>query len=469
MVASRCLPPELVMIAGVCTHVDDIREAVSAITDPGSFARQICRHRVVNLSLANLARAGAGDLIKDALLELDRARMAVHAHAARVSRLTLLTAILDGLVDYLILRGLAMENWYPAGAVRDSHDFDILVPDEAQFWRCYGALCEAGFKPWGLPYVIRYLRPDLTVAETVLVRVDDAEDRSAALVNLLAGRFPITLNTCLDIDLFRNAQPTVVNGIPIPSCSAADTIPLIAAHGLSHLRLDFKDVNDFHALVNRAGVDLEASMRGHGYLAEIMDCLLAGLSEAYSHSVPSPEPPAVRRARLLFADGPHAVLPGVWPLVYRCGRETGLSRAKSAGAAVHLATMEAMKRWAWLRPLVRRRICRQGRVRGRFLLPPACQLFLEPVGPPISSPAHRGWLTPGLSYLRIGRAEAVLSSSATCAGARWAPPRERTVARLRAYVESVPPARASPESESCAEVRGGDDHGTILSDQDQKG
>jgi hypothetical protein len=424
-----------------------VNRVAATTTQPSRLARSITRQRVVNQCLTNLEAADVSGALRTELLRLPRAQVAVSARQHSLARLRLVSSALGAVrVDFLVLRGLGTEALYPPGSKRDSNDIDILVPDENQFWRAYRALTESGLTIRGLPYFIRYCPSGITTAETVLERSSDGTSPPVEIVDLMAGRFPIMLHSYLDVDMFDHADTRTCDNVPFLTPSPPDTVMLIAAHGLSHGRFDFKDVNDLYVIFSSQRADVAACLQRAGRLGlgDALRCLLAGVKASYDGLPGLPDPPAAARllhlARSLFADDIRfASHIAGWRLKYRHALAARGRIGQALGSTLHSAMIDALKRHPGLAPAVRS--YRLPRLRSELnggLLAPGCQLILDEVDPQVRTAAEEiaaaGGkafpLTSTMSCVATRRGKVVLTPAGAFAAARWAAPGLAHIERL---------------------------------------
>lgn len=155
-------------------------------------------------------------------------------------------------INYIVIKGLALLEYYPESLPRQSGDFDFLVKNVNEFWKSHEILSDKGFS-------ISY-NPILTEVNGeingIIKYMKKLNGGKSVFLEVNINSFTISETTCFnDLDLWSERKLMKSNDVLIPIPSHEMNIILLVIEVSGRKQFFIRDAVDFHYLVTDRDVN----------------------------------------------------------------------------------------------------------------------------------------------------------------------------------------------------------------------
>lgn len=150
-------------------------------------------------------------------------------------------------VNYVCLKGLAMNKYYPKDSIRQSNDFDFLIKDMHDFYKCYEILKGLGYSYYHYP-IFTYFNGEMVGTVKFVTQVDDIE----SLIEINIGGFTIGELTWLNSNsLWENKELFEYMGVSFYIPSDEHNLLIFLAETSARFSPVLRDHIDFHFMYKK--------------------------------------------------------------------------------------------------------------------------------------------------------------------------------------------------------------------------
>lgn len=155
-------------------------------------------------------------------------------------------------VNYLLIKGIAMTQYYPDGVPRQNHDYDFILKDISDFWVCHNILKELGYQE-GINPVLTTFRGGIKGIVKYNKKID--ANLSLELEFNIAGFIISEVTWFDDSSIWEHTHRITYKDLEFNVPNASTSLIILIAEMCDRKEFLIRDMMDFHFLTNNSKLD----------------------------------------------------------------------------------------------------------------------------------------------------------------------------------------------------------------------